>query len=103
MKITVEMPTVSKCSASKCAYNRENKCHARAITVGDASNPKCDTFFENRNHVQSVKRIAGVGACKVTECRHNYDLVCNAQEISVGSIQSGFRCMTFEARRKDVA
>lgn len=103
MKITIEMPAVSKCSVSKCAFNRENKCHARAITVGDASNPKCDTFFENRDHVQNVKRIAGVGACKVAECRHNRDFECTAQEISVGSIQSESHCLTFEARRKKAA
>ena len=39
MNVTVAMPSVSKCTATSCAYNVNKGCHARAITIGDASTP----------------------------------------------------------------
>lgn len=98
MKMTVDMPTVSKCSVVKCAYNKNRNCHARAITVGDLANPRCDTFFKHRAHTREQKRVAGVGACKVTECRYNQDLECSAKTINVGTSKGQIECLTFEAR-----
>jgi hypothetical protein len=103
MKMTIDMPLVSRCSVQQCAYNQKDGCHARAITVGDRSNPNCDTYFENPTHSRSVTRIAGVGACKVVECRFNADFECSAQEIDVGMSQDRVQCLTFESGAKPAA
>ena len=100
MKVTLEMPKVSGCSVTACAYNREKNCHARAITVGDGRRPGCDTFFNSTRHCQESKRIAGVGACKVADCRYNKDFECSASEIEGGHSDPGqdVLCLTFEQR-----
>lgn len=98
MKITAEMPQVATCNVSACAYNRDKKCHAKAITVGDSDTPGCDTFFETDLHARDTGIIAGVGACKVQVCRYNKDLECAAPEIKVDRTSGGVRCMTFARR-----
>lgn len=95
MKMTVEMPPVSKCAVSKCAYNVKQGCHARAITVGDESNPGCDTYFATSAHTKAATRVAGVGACKVAECQFNSDFECGAKAIDVGFSGNTIRCLTF--------
>lgn len=98
MQIQVEMPSVSTCVVARCTYNRDNTCHARAITVGHGSQPGCDTFMANDQHVRNKEMMAGVGACKVTVCRHNMDFECIADGISVGMRGKEINCLTFEAR-----
>lgn len=98
MKMTIEMPMVSECSAVSCAYNKTGGCHARAITVGDDANPRCDTFFESQMHTTEKTNIAGVGACKVAECRHNVDFECIASGVEIGVSQNQVKCLTFESR-----
>ncbi|GAA5524794.1 hypothetical protein Maes01_01353 [Microbulbifer aestuariivivens] len=93
MIIATDMPEVSKCVISQCAYNADESCHARAITVGDGDNPDCDTYFHNSSHTHS-HRTAGVGACKVATCDHNQDLECCADSIEVGEQEGEVRCMT---------
>lgn len=97
MTITVEMPPVSKCSVTQCAYNADRQCHARAITVGDGVHPGCDTFFNSRNHARNHGNSAGVGACKVTQCTHNDDFECIAESIEVGADGNDVHCRTFSA------
>jgi len=70
-KICLEMPTITKCMASECAYNANSNCHARAITIG---------------------------ACKTASCKFNEDLECMAESIQVGMIRSEANCMTFASR-----
>lgn len=94
-KITIEMPNVSECTVTECAYNTEQKCHARAITVGDGSNPMCDTFFQSPTHTSATGIIAGVGACKVSICKFNEQFECQAQSIKVGHKQGDVECLTF--------
>lgn len=94
-KITLEMPLVSQCSASKCAYNSNSNCHARAITVGDATHPGCDTFLAGGTHTKQAKMIAGIGACKMGNCKFNDDLECVAENVKVGMTGSMANCMTF--------
>lgn len=94
MKILeMEMPLVGNCKAENCAYNRNQLCHARAITVGDGINPRCDTFLISGQHTQA-SQSAGVGACKIASCKHNEDWECQADTIQ---IQQGecVSCMTF--------
>lgn len=99
MKITLEMPQVAKCAVGECAYNLDQACHAKAVTVGDGSHPACDTFFTAPAHARAVAIRAGVGACKVTDCRHNDDLECTASRIEVGLKGGEADCLTFEPRR----
>jgi hypothetical protein len=100
IKISIEMPLVSACSATECTYNSGNSCHARAITVGDGVHPGCDTYFGNAgsSHVKAVQRTAGVGACKVSDCRHNDDYECVADKITVGSASNSISCLTYSHR-----
>ncbi len=98
MKLTIDMPVVSGCSASECTYNVEGGCHARAITVGDATHPGCDTFMDGAPHARDTSRTAGVGACKVSGCRHNDDYECTADAIDVGSSGGSICCLTYAAR-----
>lgn len=95
-KLTINMPDVSFCSASECAYNSENLCHARAITVGDGIVANCDTFCQASSHVTNIKSKAGVGACKVSSCQFNEDLECSTKSIRVGQKESGVECLTFQ-------
>lgn len=97
MEMTIEMPVVSACSATGCAYNVDDCCHARAITIGDGTHPGCDTFMDSRRHTHDAQRTAGVGACKVTGCSHNDDFECMAESIDVGIERGSVNCLTFHA------
>lgn len=98
MNITIEMPSVTKCTVSECAYNANAACHAKAITIGDGIHPGCDTFLGGaRSHTKN-KSMAGVGACKVTGCSHNEDYECMADSISVEFEGGSVHCMTYNAR-----
>jgi hypothetical protein len=94
MTKTIEMPEVAGCEAAECAYNHDLLCRARAITVGDGTQPMCDTAFNNGRHTRG-ERIAGVGACKVANCRHNSDLECQADMIQVILSRSLPMCGTY--------
>lgn len=98
MKLTLELPDVSACDVEQCAYNVENTCHARAITVGDKIHPACDAFFPAQRHVKARATHAGVGACSVIVCRYNVDYQCDATAIRVGVHKDHADCLTFEAR-----
>ena len=97
-KMTIEMALVSECDVTKCGYNVNSICHAKAISVGDGLNPGCDTFFETNEHNKEKKRIAGVGACKVSSCKYNTDFECNAENISVGFSKQKINCLTFASK-----
>ncbi len=94
-KISVEMPLVKRCDAAKCGFNVNSSCHAKAITVGDNTNPACDTFMDSVMHAQENKRIAGVGACKVSGCKYNNDYECFAEGITVGVVDEKVKCQTY--------
>ncbi len=98
MKITLDIPVVSECSVSECAYNVNKACHARAITIGDGVHPGCDTYLGSAGHTKSVQQSAGVGACKVIGCRYNGDYECNAESINVGYRESQIHCLTYQPR-----
>lgn len=98
MKITNEMSPVRTCAATRCTYNVNQNCHAKAVTIGDLKNPGCDTFFDTTGHTKETRRIAGVGACKVAACKFNDDFECTADTISVGFAGTKVNCITFAAR-----
>lgn len=97
-KITIEMPAVTKCMASECAYNVNSNCHARAITIGDSAHPGCDTFLKGTRHIKQVQQIAGIGACKTATCKFNDDLECMAENVQVGMVKNEANCTTFALR-----
>ena len=97
-RIAVDMPVVGECSVAECAYNAQNACHARAITVGDGVHPGCDTYFHAAPHARDSGRHAGVGACKVSACQHNDDYECSAEQIAVGHVGVGACCLTYQQR-----
>ncbi|MBE0599588.1 MAG: DUF1540 domain-containing protein [Desulfuromonadales bacterium] len=95
----MQMPKVSECSVSSCAYNDNKACHALAITVGeDPDTPICDTFFESDTPGGDKSATAGVGACKAAECEYNADLECTAPNIEVGMQGNEADCLTFNSR-----
>lgn len=100
-RVAIDMPVVGECTVAECAYNANNCCHARAITVGDGIHPGCDTFLAATPHSRETARHAGVGACKVTGCQHNDDYECAAQQIAVGHAGDaghGASCLTYQQR-----
>ncbi|MFA6016192.1 MAG: DUF1540 domain-containing protein [Gallionellaceae bacterium] len=97
-RICIEMPAVTKCTASECSYNIDSDCHARAITIGDALKPGCDTFIAGSHHIKQSQQTAGIGACKTAICKFNEDLECMAETIQVGKIMNEVNCMTFSLR-----
>lgn len=97
-KITLEMPMVTNCMASECAYNVNSSCHARAITIGDSAHPGCDTFLKGSRHIMQAQRIAGIGACKTASCKFNDDLECMADNVQVGMVSNEANCTTFALR-----
>ncbi len=97
-KVTIEMPLVSECSVTECAYNVSKNCHARAITVGDSVHPGCDTFMPESRHVKMTQTVAGIGACKTTTCKFNEDFECMTESIRVGMVRNEVNCMTFAMR-----
>lgn len=97
MKMTIDMPFVDTCSVSECGYNKDEKCHARAITIGDGVHPGCDTALLDASRHTSENNLAGVGACKVTGCTFNDDLECQADSITVSMENNSVQCMTFQA------
>lgn len=97
-RVAIDMPVVGECSVAECAYNTNNCCHARAITVGDGIHPGCDTFLAATPHSTDTARRAGVGACKVANCQHNDDYECTAEQIAVGHAGHGASCLTYLQR-----
>lgn len=93
---TIEMPEVMQCKASGCVYNKNEGCHARAITVGDEQGHWCDTMMQAENHTDRAEE-AGVGACRAADCKFNQDYECQASNISVTMRDGQAECMTFAA------
>ena len=98
MRMTLDISAVDSCAVASCAYNVDESCHARAITVGDGLHPGCDTFFRADRHVGHAGATAGVGACKVTNCQHNSDLECGAGTIRVTVHENHADCATYAPR-----
>lgn len=94
----MNMPKVSKCEVTECAYNDMNKCHALAITIGDGTHPMCDTFLKASRHGGDSAATAQVGACKVDACQFNEDFECAASSVQVAHHKGSCAdCQTFQA------
>lgn len=101
MNVNVEMTPVSTCKVVECAYNRNEQCNARGITVGDSDNPKCDTFFTSDRHASGMPN-AGVGACKVSVCEYNDGFQCAAESIEIATSRDRADCVTYERRESSI-
>lgn len=97
-KICIQMPIVSECAATECAYNINKSCQARAITVGDGIHPGCDTFLMGSGKAKGSGQTAGIGACKITGCKFNEGLECMTDSISVCHVRGKVSCTTYSAR-----
>ena len=94
------MPKISECQVKDCSYNKDNDCHALAITVGDEKCPGCDTFMKSGKKGGNPDSHGSVGACKADSCKHNKSLACSADSIQVGLGTHGCHaeCRTYSAR-----
>jgi Domain of Unknown Function (DUF1540) len=92
----MDMPKIMDCTMEDCAYNRNEECHAMAITVGDHT-PICDTYICG-THKSGVKKRGCVGACKVEECKFNDELECCSSGIHVGIHSNQPECLTFDSK-----
>ncbi|MBW8001873.1 MAG: DUF1540 domain-containing protein [Planctomycetes bacterium] len=92
----MECSRVKKCEVADCAYNASEICHAIAVTIGDSSNPKCDTYCLSAVQGGDIECMANVGACKVAACKFNMSLECQADEICVGYKENEPDCLTFQ-------
>lgn len=91
----LDMPQVIRCQAMECSYNKEGKCHALAITVGDPEAARCDTFFPSSQKGGDPDAIGRVGACKMTSCVYNEMLECQASGITVDVKGDEADCVTY--------
>lgn len=98
MRMIFDIPAVASCTIGGCAFNQKNKCHAKAITIGNSGNPSCDTFHPSDHHVSNVLTLAGVGACKTGDCANNEDFECAATEIHVGMSGGRNICLSYQQR-----
>jgi hypothetical protein len=91
--IAMKMPEVETCDVTECYYNRDNMCHANAITVGSPC-PRCDTYIKSPEH--SIPADIGlVGACHESDCKFNQQLSCQAPGIHVGHHMEHADCKTY--------
>jgi hypothetical protein len=95
-----KMTSIAGCNVSGCAYNKDNACHAMAITVGGPNDecPLCDTFMPSAHHGGVLDMVGGVGACKAESCTHNQDFECSMPTIRVGQHEGHPDCLTFSQK-----
>ena len=89
-------PKILDCAMNDCAFNKNQECHAFAITVG-GPHPMCETFFE-AGQKGGVSYLGMVGACKMNNCMYNKSFECSAQGIHVGMHARHPDCMTFKKK-----
>ena len=92
----MDMCKIMECDISDCAYNRDQECHAMAITVGD-NDPVCDTYMQSAQK-GGADTTGCVGACKITRCEFNESLECTAGSIQVGRHSNSPECLTYNAQ-----
>lgn len=83
------------CTATECAYNQSEKCHALAITVGGSADHKCDTFCPSSSKGGFPTATGTVGACKVSSCSYNQSMECAAETICLSKEGQEIDCMTY--------
>lgn len=93
MASMLEMPQVTDCTATSCAYNHDG-CHAFAVNID--SSAACGTFL-SLNEKGGLDVVAQVGACQRQDCVHNEALECRAASITVGSTSANADCLSYQS------
>jgi hypothetical protein len=93
----LETVAVVECDVTKCAYNREMKCHTPAITVGSMC-PACDTYTKGASKAGESDIIGTVGACRKDDCSFNQSLECTAPGIHVAPHMFHADCATYRKK-----
>ena len=93
----MDMSNITECNAAGCAFNKDGRCHAIAVTIGSRES-SCDTYLPGGKKGGLEDVTAGVGACKMANCMFNKSLECTANGIKVATHASHADCMTFRAR-----
>jgi hypothetical protein len=100
----LDMPKILLCDATVCAFNKNEQCHAFAITVGDGVPAMCDTSIISDKEGGLAGIQGGVGACKVESCKFNKYFECSAPGIRVQLHTDHADCVTYSERdEKQVA
>src|SRR5574342_145804 len=91
MSVVLEMPRVTECTATNCAYNQDG-CHAFAVSIN--ADGGCAAFlqFDDKGGLDVV---AQVGACQRADCVHNSELECHAPAVTVGAGADEADCLTY--------
>lgn len=89
---------VKGCDVSNCSYNQNSQCHTMAITIGEGSDPMCDTFVEMDMKGGDMSTMADVGACKMANCQFNDHLECSSDSVQIGMKGSQPDCLTFSMK-----
>lgn len=91
---TLELTEIGSCNVSSCAFNANNGCQAKAVTIGETSSAACGTFYVGTASV-AASGSTGVATCKAVSCKHNRNLTCGAEAIVVANAATGPVCQTF--------
>lgn len=96
--MAMKIPLVLDCKVKGCSYNKDLMCHTMAITIGQGSDPMCDTYTHMpiAGGMEEVKPF--VGACKMSDCAHNENLECAAKGVHVAMKHNQPDCLTFTRR-----
>ena len=94
MTSLLEMPSVSDCTATTCAYNHDG-CHAFAVSIN--ADAACATFL-SLNEKGGLDVVAQVGACQRQNCVHNQGLECTAASVHIGSSADHADCLSYQPR-----
>ena len=93
----IEGSIVQSCKVEGCSFNSHSKCHALAVTIGDGTHPRCDTFVQEGSD-SGMETSTRVGACKVVSCVNNKKLICKAGFIDVIFNNDHPHCNKFQAK-----
>lgn len=96
------MPKISKCEVDICSFNRNETCHARAVTISSIGRGRCETFCHLTTHSRDTSYTGFVGACKAQQCEDNFDLECQRREISIGYKAQGPCCNCYQPKEAGV-
>lgn len=98
----MEMPLIQSCDMTDCDYNKHKQCHAMAVTIGDADNPMCDTFWVTEGAKAKAgdpKQMGRVGACRMNQCTYNDRLQCTSEGITVRQRERNPMCQTYNPQQ----
>jgi len=88
-------PDVKNCAATKCYYNKDERCQAEVVLIG-SGHSICNTFVSIGDR-HGMRTTGGrVVACHEIDCKFNEELSCRAGSINVDYHEGYADCVTFE-------